>query len=96
MNKRFCDRCGKEIPDVAGYFIAKHTHIVKLSPITDDDESITGALTSVIQSMVTTLIGNQERIEAEEIELCKKCAKDFGTWVNEYTSTECLAEEKSE
>lgn len=36
MNKRFCDRCGREIPDVAGYFIAKHTHIVKLSPITEE------------------------------------------------------------
>lgn len=81
MNKKFCDRCGKEIPITGNFFKAVHTHIVELEEIGDKDENIFDAISNGIKEITANITGENSRIDNNSYELCNECAKAFEKWL---------------
>lgn len=81
MNKKFCDRCGGEIPTTGNFFKAVHTHIVKLEEIGDKDKDIFDAIANGIKYFVANITEENSRIDNNSYDLCNECAEILEKWL---------------
>jgi len=82
MNKKFCDRCGIEIPTTGSFFRANHAHFVTLEEIGEPETSAVDFIANGIKKLTASLTGENSREDIQEYELCDCCAISLEKWVN--------------
>lgn len=80
MDKKFCDRCGAEIPTTGSFFKAVHTHTIELEEIGEPAENLIDAIADSLKRLSATFTGENTRIQTNTLELCRNCAELFEKW----------------